>query len=132
MPLNLTISGDPGPRALHLISADRSSAAASEESASTQAGEPTELADVRRQLEDALEELAFLREQLRGAEAWNMHRFETLKARHRAAHQTFVRDLALLVEGLDRPVSMEDVEDRVWSPAGAAVRSDAERVAGER
>src|SRR5919112_3013106 len=99
MALNSKTSEDAGPRILLLIPPERSRNPSNEPSASTH--ESAELLHARAQLDDALEEVAFLREQLRAAEAWSAHRVETLRERHRTARESFVRDLAILVEGLD-------------------------------
>jgi hypothetical protein len=132
MRLNRSTSGDSSSRALHLISAERSRTASSERSASTQARESSEVADVRRQLEDALEDVAFLREQLRAAEAWGMYRVEMLRVRHQTAREIFARNLALLVEELDPQVSAHDPEDDGRFPAETAATGDVERMTGGR
>ena len=68
-----------------------------------------ELAALRAQLDEALEEVAFLREQLRSADAWSAHLVETLRVRHRVAREIFVRDLAMLIEGLDQHARLREV-----------------------
>ena len=87
-----------------------------------------ELAAVRAQLDEALEQVAFLREQLRSADAWTAHLVETLRVRHRVAHEIFVRDLAMLIEGLDQHARMREVlaegELELALPAFAAQQSE--------
>jgi len=68
---------------------------------------------MRARLDEALEEVAFLREQLRSAEAWSAHVVETLRIHHRVAREIFVRDLGLLIEGLDQHARVREVAAEV-------------------
>jgi len=109
MPLNRTTSGDAATRVLVLIPTERPHAPSSEQSGSRHDGD--EAAHLRAQLDEALEEVAFLGEQLRATEAWSAHHIATLQARHRMAREAFLRDLALLVEGLDQHALVLDAID---------------------
>ena len=60
------------------------------------------LAQLRAERDVALEEIAFLKEQLRSMSAYHAHLFEQERAYMHAEHQALLRELALLGEELQR------------------------------
>jgi len=88
--------------------AEHSSAPSTDTPSSVPAQDSAELAVVRAQLDEALEEVAFLREQLGSAEVWSVHLVETMRTRHRVARELLVRDLAALIEGLDQHARLRE------------------------
>ena len=64
--------------------------------------------ELRARLEETLEDVAFLREQLRASEAWSARLVDTLRAEHRALQQAVIRDLAVVIEGLQRHPRADD------------------------
>jgi len=107
---------------------EHSGAPSSDSSPSVPTQEPAELAAVRAQLDEALEEVAFLREQLGSAEVWSVHLVETIRTRHRVARELLVRDLAALIEGLDQHARLReavaDGELELAFPVFAAQQSE--------
>lgn len=71
-------------------------------------GESTELQRVRLERDAALEELAFLREQMRSMEAFYAHQFELEYARLYAEHRGFLEQLARLSAESHRRVQRDD------------------------
>ena len=128
MPLNRTTSAEAGPRVLVLMPAEHSSAPSTDTPSSVPAQDSAELAVVRAQLDEALEEVAFLREQLGSAEVWSVHLVETIRTRHRVARELLVRDLAALIEGLDQHARLReavaDGELELAFPVFAAQQSE--------
>ena len=71
-------------------------------------GESTELQRVRLERDAALEELAFLREQLRSTEAFYAHQFELEYARLYAEHRGFLEQLTRLSAEFHRRAGPDD------------------------
>jgi hypothetical protein len=71
-------------------------------------GEPSELQRLRVERDAALEELAFLREQMRSMEAFYAHQFELEYARLYAEHRGFLEQLARLSAESHRRVQRDD------------------------
>src|SRR5918995_207964 len=69
-----------------------------------------QLAETRARLEEATEEVAFHREQLRSTEAFHDHLLQLERARHRVARQMIARDLAVVIAGLTRDAHALDTE----------------------
>jgi hypothetical protein len=71
-------------------------------------GEPSELQRMRVERDAALEELAFLREQLRSTEAFYAHRFELEYTRLYAEHRAFLEQLTRLSAEFHRRARRDD------------------------
>ena len=125
MPLNRA-TANAGTSARHSMAMPRVRALETERSEPSR--EPAELADLRARLDGALEEVAFLTEQLWSARAWSAHLLETLRARHRLGRDILVRDLVSAIEGFDRHSRLRDVaaekEPAPIRPAFAVQESD--------
>ena len=71
-------------------------------------GEPSELQRMRVERDAALEELAFIREQLRSTEAFYAHRFELEYTRLYAEHRAFLEQLTRLSAEFHRRARRDD------------------------
>jgi hypothetical protein len=86
----------------------------------TAEGDSLELQRVRAERDAALEELAFLREQLRSTEAFYAHRFELEYARLYTEHRGFLEQLTRLSAEFHRRARRDDPmrEDARPAPSG--------------
>jgi hypothetical protein len=86
--------------------------------ATTPVGESSELHRTRMERDAALEELAFIREQLRSTEAFYAHRFELEYARLYAEHRGFLEQLTRLSVEFHRRAQGDDPrEDASSTPS---------------
>ena len=86
-------------------------------SGATPIAEPSELQRMRAERDAALEELAFLREQLRSTEAFYAHRFELEYARLYAEHRGFLQELSQLSADFHRRSRRDDAMREDTRPA---------------
>jgi hypothetical protein len=128
MQSNSSTSGDARRLALHLIPAERTRAPRPEprtpptppEDAEELVALRAQLAETRAKLEEAMEEVAFYREQLRSTQVFHDHLLQLERARHRVARRMIARDLAAVMAGLTRDAHALDAE-----AGGGAYSTDA-------
>lgn len=70
------------------------------------------LAQLRVERDAALEEIVFLKEQIRSVSAYHAHLLEQERARMHAEHQMLLRELAILGEELQRRAREEPTVER--------------------